>query len=57
MIKSYEHKDFAEDDIEGIHDFIAQNDIVEGGEQFYAIVAEVWPHLLHKVKPPRSLMH
>jgi hypothetical protein len=45
------------DDVEQIHDFIARAEIVEGSDELYAIVAELWPELLHKVKPPRALMH
>jgi hypothetical protein len=57
IIKPYEHKDIAEEDIQGIHDFIRDAEIVEGPDELYAIVAAVWPELLHKVKPPLSLMH
>jgi hypothetical protein len=46
-----------EDDIEGMYDFIAQADIVEGPDELWLIVSELWPELLHKVKPPRALMH
>ena len=53
----YVSKDIPEDDLQGIHDFIADADIVDGPDTLYALVAEAWPHLLHKVKPPRSLMH
>ncbi len=45
------------DDVEAIHDFIVEAEIVEGSEELYAIVADLWPELLHKVKPPRALMH
>jgi hypothetical protein len=59
VIKQYVHasKETQEGDIQGIHDFIVDADIVEGPEELYAIVAELWPNLLHKVKPPRSVMH
>jgi len=57
MIKPYVHKEIAEDDIQGIHDFIEDADIVEGPDELYAIVSQLWPELLHKVKPPRALMH
>jgi hypothetical protein len=52
---TYEYND--EDDIDGMHDFSVQADIVEGPEELWMIVAELWPELLHKIKPPRSLMH
>jgi hypothetical protein len=57
IVKDYAHKELAEDDIQGIHDFIADADIVDGPDELYAIVSELWPELLHKVKPPRGLMH
>jgi len=57
MIKPYTHRDLADDDIEGIHEFIADADLVEGPDELYALVSELWPELLHKVKPPRSMMH
>jgi hypothetical protein len=57
IAKDYEHKDLAEDDIQSIHDFIADADLVAGPDELYAIVQVLWPELLHKVKPPRSLMH
>ena len=44
-------------DMQGLHDFVARNDVVSGGDELYAIVQRLWPELLHKVKPPRSLMH
>jgi hypothetical protein len=57
IIKDYDHKELAEDDIQGIYDFIADAEIVAGPDELYTIVSELWPELLHKVKPPRSLMH
>ena len=56
----YEHRKYEnreDDDIQGILEFIQDADIVEGPEELYAMVAALWPNLLHKVKPPRSLMH
>ncbi len=47
----------AADDLAGIRAFIEDAEIVEGPEELYAIVAELWPELLHKVKPPRARMH
>jgi len=38
----------------GLHPTAA---VVEGPPELRNIVAEYWPHLLHKVKPPRELMH
>jgi hypothetical protein len=48
---------FSSDDLKGIRDFIKDAEIVEGSDELYAIVSELWPDLLHKVKPPRGLMH
>jgi hypothetical protein len=45
------------EDIQGIYDFISNSDIVDGPEELYAIVETLWPELLHKIKPPRALMH
>jgi hypothetical protein len=28
---------------------------VSGPDELYVIVQELWPELLHKVKPPRSM--
>jgi hypothetical protein len=52
---TFEYND--EDDIEGMYDFIAEADIVEGPDELWVIVSELWPELLHKLKPPRALMH
>jgi hypothetical protein len=49
--------DAFEVDLEGLRDFVVRNEVVSGGDELYAIVAQLWPELLHKVKPPRSLMH
>ena len=52
-----ESDDVSEVDLQGLREFVVRNDVVSGGDELYAIVAELWPELLHKVKPPRSLMH
>ena len=44
-------------DVQEIQDFIRDADIVEGPDDLWPMVAELWPELLHKVKPPRSMMH
>lgn len=44
-------------DVREIRDFIDDADIVDGPEELYAIVSALWPDQLHKIKPPRSLMH
>ena len=45
------------DDLDEIHEFLLSADVVEGSPEFREMVAELWPELLHKVKPPRSEMH
>jgi hypothetical protein len=57
MITKLEHKTLESGDLQNVHDFIQDADIVEGPDDLYAIVAELWPNLLHKIKPPLSLMH
>ena len=49
--------DVSEVDLDGLRDFVIRNEVVSGGDELYAIVAQLWPELLHKVKPLRSLMH
>lgn len=46
-----------ENDIQAIYEFIRDAEIVEGPEELREIVSELWPDLLHKLKPPRNLMH
>jgi hypothetical protein len=46
-----------ENDIQGIYEFIRDAEIVEGPGELLEIVSELWPDLLHKLKPPKSLMH
>lgn len=59
MTKSGSHQltILSDNDLQGIYDFIQDAEIIEGPDELYAIVAELWPELLHKVKPPRALMH
>jgi hypothetical protein len=42
---------------EEILDFLLDADVVEGAPELREIVEELWPELLHKVKPPLSEMH
>jgi hypothetical protein len=50
-------EEFETDNLEEIRDFIARADYVDGPDELYDLVSEMWPELLHKVKPPRHLMH
>jgi hypothetical protein len=59
MTKSGSHQlaILSDNDLEGIRDFIQDAELIEGPDELYEIVAELWPELLHKLKPPRALMH
>lgn len=57
MISKFSTKEIVTDDIQGIHDFIVDADIVEGPDELWEIVAQLWPELLPKIKPPKALMH
>ena len=45
------------DDLEKLYDFLVEADVVDGPASLRELVADLWPELLHKVKPPRSEMH
>ena len=45
------------DDLNEVYGFLVNPDVVEGPPLLREIVAELWPVLLHKVKPPISEMH
>jgi len=57
VITNFDHRELVTDDIEGIHQFIHDAEIVEGPDELWEIVSQLWPELLHKIKPPRALMH
>jgi hypothetical protein len=59
MTKSASHQltILSDSDLQGIHDLVEDAELIEGPDELYEIVAELWPELLHKVKPPRALMH
>jgi hypothetical protein len=48
---------YRDGDVEGIRQLLLNNEVVDGPPELRAIVAALWPELLHKVKPPRSEMH
>ena len=50
-------KEFDLDVVEEIHQDLLNNDVVDGPPELKELVEELWPELLHKVKPPRALMH
>ena len=43
--------------LDKIRAFVAAHDLVELPDGHYYIVEALWPEFLHKVKPPRDLMH
>ena len=57
MTTKIQQKTCTANDAEGIYNFIKSSDIVDGPDELYAIVEALWPELLHKIKPPRALMH
>jgi hypothetical protein len=46
-----------DDEIENIRVVLAENDVVTGPPLLRELVEVLWPEYLHKVKPPRELMH
>ena len=45
------------DDLEGIHKFLMESDVVKGSDELEFIVRQNWPELLHKLVPPIWKMH
>jgi hypothetical protein len=45
------------DDLDEMHELLVEADVVEGPPALKEIVAQLWPELLHKVKPPIGEMH
>lgn len=50
-------KEFDLDVVEEIHQDLLNNDVVDGPPELKELAEELWPELLHKVKPARALMH
>lgn len=46
-----------DDDLKEVYEVLVNAEVVDGPPGFREIVAELWPELLHKVKPPTSEMH
>ena len=44
-------------ELETIRRLIVAHEIVDGPPILRRVVEELWPELLHKIKPPRELMH
>jgi hypothetical protein len=45
------------DDLDQMHELLLASDVVEGPPELKEIVRQLWPELLHKVKPPLKEMH
>jgi hypothetical protein len=45
------------DDLDEMFKLLSEADVVEGPPGLKKLVEELWPELVHKVKPPRSEMH
>ncbi len=43
--------------IKDIYHALLSSEIVEAPDELYSLVEQLWPQLLHKVKPPRWRMH
>jgi hypothetical protein len=54
LMQLFEQTEF---DLDAIHEVLVENEVVEGPEELYLLVSELWPDLLHKVKPPIARMH
>jgi hypothetical protein len=51
------HETMDDDELETIRRLIIAHEIVDGPPILRRVVEELWPELLHKIKPPRELMH
>jgi hypothetical protein len=51
------HETVDDEELEKIRHLIVNHDIIDGPPILRKVVAELWPELLHKIKPPRELMH
>jgi hypothetical protein len=45
------------DDLHALYEFLVDAEVVDGPPGLRELVAELWPELVHKVKPPLSEMH
>jgi hypothetical protein len=46
-----------DEEIEKIFTALSENEVVSGPPLLRKVVEELWPEMLHKVKPPREQMH
>ena len=47
----------SEEELEHVRQLIIAHDVIDGPPPLFYLVAQLWPELLHKIKPPRELMH
>ena len=47
----------SEEELENIRQLIIRHDVIDGPPPLYFLVQSLWPELVHKIKPPRELMH
>ena len=55
--KTMSHKTMSEEELDHIRELIIAHEVVDGPPRLRLLVAQLWPELLHKIKPPRELMH
>ena len=51
------HETLDDDELERIRLLILTHEVVDGPPILLSVVRALWPELLHKIKPPRELMH
>jgi hypothetical protein len=56
--RSLNMSEYAENaELEELHEMLRDADVVDGPPGLKELVQELWPELVHKVKPPKSEMH
>jgi hypothetical protein len=45
------------DELDEIYEFLVNADVIDGPPGFRDTIAELWPDLHHKLKPPKSEVH
>lgn len=48
---------FDPEDLDSIYEFLQPREVVDGPEELWDLVAEHWPQMLDKRRPPRHQMH
>jgi hypothetical protein len=52
-----EHTETDITELKQLHEMLVDADVVDGPPELRDLVQELWPELVHKVKPPKSEMH